>query len=515
MASMGTYTLPGGRWNSLPLSYTTPIIISVVVTIVVWFIMSYIPTRRRLPLPLPPGSYGLPWIGDTISFMAASMSDVGHQKWIESKRAKYGPFFKIRFMGNPMVMMDAPGGNKFLFQNEGKHMDTYWPPQVPALLGPDSIFMMAGEEHRVARRYLARLLDHTVVSQYFDTVQRRAVQHFAKHWEENETRGSEIFITAALDKTIMFTFSVMCSLLISMDEGPQMDELLSKFSTWSKGFLSLPINLPGFAFYDGFKMRRHIMDFIAGYITQRRAELAEDQVSKTAAVDMLTSLLTVADDKGEMLSEAKIQNTLLTFLYAGFDSSSTALAMTVYYIAKYPHIYDQLVQEHRSILEQKRRKGDDEAFTREDLSAMKITWAVIQETLRLQPPVTGTFRRAKSNLEYNGRYQAADGLKFGCDMQMMWNTMNSHHDPKFFQDPATFNPSRFEEPPSSLTYLPFGGGPRACLGNEFAKMEMLIFIHHLIKRYKWTLVDPEDPVIRDPTPRHQNGTLIKVTKIAL
>ncbi|KAL3679415.1 hypothetical protein R1sor_022371 [Riccia sorocarpa] len=510
MASTGTYTLPGGTWNRLALSYySTPIFIFVSVTmIVVWLIVTHIPTRRRLPLPLPPGSYGLPWIGDTFSFMAASMSDVGHRKWIESKRRKYGPFFKIQFMGHPMVMMDAPGGNKFMFQNEAKYMDTYWPPQVPALLGPDSIFMMAGEEHRVARRYLARFLDHAVVSQYFERVQTRAVEHFAEHWEKKEIEDSDVFVTAALDKTILFTFSVMCTLLISMDEGPQMDELLSKFSMWSRGFLSLPINLPGFAFYDGLKVRRQLLDLIGRYITQRRAELTEGPGSNPAKPDMLTSLLTVADDNGELLSETKIKNTLLTFLYAGFDSSSTALAMTIYYIAKNPHVYDQLVQEHRSILEQKRRKGDDEALTREDLSAMKYTWAVIQESLRLQPPVTGTFRTAKTDLECNG-YSIPKGWT------MMWNTMNSHHDPKFFQDPSTFNPVRFEEPPSNLTYLPFGGGPRACLGNEFAKMEMVVFIHHLMKRYKWTLVDPEDPVVRDPTPRNQNRTLIKVTRITL
>ncbi|KAL3679392.1 hypothetical protein R1sor_022348 [Riccia sorocarpa] len=516
MASIVTYTMAGGTWNRLPLSYTTPIIVSVsiLVTIGVWFIGSYIQTRRQIRLPVPPGSYGLPWIGDTMNFMASSMSAVGYQKWIESKRRKYGALFKIRFLGNPLVLMEAPAGNKFLFQKEGKkQIDIYWPPQVARLFGRKAILNLGGEEHRVARRYVARFLDYTAVSRYVETVERRTVQHFADHWEKEEIRGSEsdTFVIAALDKTKLFTFSVMCSLVISMDEGPEMEVLLGKFNTWARGFISLPINLPGFSFYNALKARSYILDLFSTHIAQRTAQLAKDRpgASKTAAPDILTSLLTVADENGELFSETKIKDNLLTLLFGGFDTSSTALTMIIYYIAKYPRVYDQLLQEHRSILEQKRRKGDDEALimTREDLSSMKYTWRVIQEALRLQPPLTGGWRRATTDLEYNG-YSIPKGWT------MMWNNMNSHFDPKFFHDPTTFNPSRFEEPSTitPFTFLPFGAGTRFCPGNEFAKMEMLIFIHHLIKRYQWTLVDPDDPVIRDPMPMQRNRTLIKVTR---
>ncbi|KAK3015062.1 hypothetical protein RJ639_005587 [Escallonia herrerae] len=90
-----------------------------------------------------------------------------------------------------------------------------------------------------------------------------------------------------------------------------------------------------------------------------------------------------------------------------------------------------------------------------------------------------------------------------------WKVMplfrNIHHNPKFFTDPETFNPSRFEVAPKPGTYTPFGNGAHACPGNELAKLEMLILIHHLVTKFRWQLVGSKNVIQYSPFPIPQHG----------
>ena len=80
--------------------------------------------------------------------------------------------------------------------------------------------------------------------------------------------------------------------------------------------------------------------------------------------------------------------------------------------------------------------------------------------------------------------------------------MNStHRNPKYFQEPERFDPSRFEGAgPEPFTFVPFGGGQRMCPGNEFAHMELLVILHHLVTRFSWSLKDLDEAVVVDPMP---------------
>lgn len=90
---------------------------------------------------------------------------------------------------------------------------------------------------------------------------------------------------------------------------------------------------------------------------------------------------------------------------------------------------------------------------------------------------------------------------------------STHMDENIFQDPEKFDPARFEERSKSLppyTYIPFGAGPRICPGAEFARIEVLLLIHHLVTRYEWTEVVPGEPITRDPMPYPAKGLPVKL-----
>ena len=88
----------------------------------------------------------------------------------------------------------------------------------------------------------------------------------------------------------------------------------------------------------------------------------------------------------------------------------------------------------------------------------------------------------------------------------MWSPYSTHRNPKYFPDPHKFDPSRFEGAgPAPFTFVPFGGGPRMCPGNEFARMEILMILHRLVTRFSWTLKDPNEAVVVDPMPLPVKG----------
>ena len=94
----------------------------------------------------------------------------------------------------------------------------------------------------------------------------------------------------------------------------------------------------------------------------------------------------------------------------------------------------------------------------------------------------------------------------------MWSPNSTHRNPKYFPDPEKFDPSRFEGAgPAPFTFVPFSGGARMCPGNEFARMEILMILHHLVTRFSWILKNPNEAIVVDPMPRPVKGLPILLT----
>lgn len=98
-------------------------------------------------------------------------------------------------------------------------------------------------------------------------------------------------------------------------------------------------------------------------------------------------------------------------------------------------------------------------------------------------------------------------------IQVFWVSSGTHMDENIFKDPEKFDPSRFDSSSKSFppyTYIAFGAGPRNCPGSEFARVELLLIIHHLITNYGWTEMIPNEPIVRKPMPYPAMGLPIKL-----
>ncbi|KAH9299480.1 hypothetical protein KI387_031162, partial [Taxus chinensis] len=121
---------------------------------------------------------------------------------------------------------------------------------------------------------------------------------------------------------------------------------------------------------------------------------------------------------------------------------------------------------------------DGEEIVWNDLKCMKYTWQVVQETMRIFPPTFGSFRKVIADIHHDG-YTIPKG----------WRVLVTNHSTsgkeEYFDEPDKFKPSRFEDGKyvAPYTFLPFGAGIRICPGWEFAKLEMLLFIHHFVKHF--------------------------------
>lgn len=99
---------------------------------------------------------------------------------------------------------------------------------------------------------------------------------------------------------------------------------------------------------------------------------------------------------------------------------------------------------------------------------------------------------------------------------MYWSAAVTHRDPNLHQAPASFDESRFEgSGPPPFSYVPFGGGPRMCLGKEFARIEMLVFLHNLVNNFEWDLVNPGERIVYDPMPTPVDGLPIHVRPLII
>ncbi|KAL8038195.1 hypothetical protein ABFS82_11G112300 [Erythranthe guttata] len=472
-------------------SHISILIIPSLIIIFTIFIIKQIQNKSR-NINLPPGTYGWPILGETLEFLNTRFDGLPH-KFVQERVDKYNSkVFKTSLMGQSVAVLYGPSGNKFLFSNENKLVTVWWPSSVRKILGT-CISTTGGLQGMHMRKMVSYFVSPDAFTKlYIKKMDLTAQQHIANHWLGND----EIKVFEAIR---LYTFEVACRLFMSIEDPMHIDTLATLFNVFIKGVISIPINFPGTRFFKAKRATNSIRKELEKIVKHRRVALEE----KTAvpSQDLLSHLLYYPDENGKFMSEEVIINNILMLLFAGHDTSSSALTMLIKYLAQHPQVYQKVLTEQNKIASSKK---DGEFLEWEDLQKMKYSWNVASEAMRLSPPLIGAFREAVVDLNYGG-YDIPKGWK------LYWSSSLTHRDPNLFKDSKDFDPSRFEGTgPIPYSYVPFGGGPRMCLGKEFARLEILIFLHNLVKTFKWELVIDSEKIIYDPIPTPVQGLPIRL-----
>jgi cytochrome P450 len=220
--------------------------------------------------------------------------------------------------------------------------------------------------------------------------------------------------------------------------------------------------------------------------------------------DLLSLLLTTTND-GEELSESEIRSQLMTFLFAGHETSATALTWALYELGRKPEVASRLTTEVDDVV-------DGPYATLADLPELEYTEQVLRETLRRYPPAAAIFRETDTTVHV-GDYRLLE------DTYVVLPQFHVHTDDRWWERPRQFDPSRWDditEPPGDrpeYAYFPFGGGPRHCIGMRFARMELKLALATIARRCQIThdyddldidvgsTVSPGDPIAVSITKR--------------
>ena len=197
-----------------------------------------------------------------------------------------------------------------------------------------------------------------------------------------------------------------------------------------------------------------------------------------ARQDLLDTLLAAQDDGGAGMSDKQLRDEVTTLFLAGHETTSLALAHTLYLLAKHPEIERRLVAELDEVLAGR-------LPTVEDVKALRYTKQVLDESMRLCPPAWTTGREVEREVEIGG-YRIPAGA------QLMMSQWLVHRDARFFPDPEAFDPDRWLPERAKLlpryAYFPFGGGPRVCIGNHFATLEATLLLAVMMQRHHFELL---------------------------
>lgn len=211
--------------------------------------------------------------------------------------------------------------------------------------------------------------------------------------------------------------------------------------------------------------------------------IEERRVRSSANADLLDMLLEARDEEtGEPMNPKQIRDEVITIFSAGHETTSNLLTWTLYLLAKHPTVVDKLRQEIAEAARDKRLELDD-------LPNLIYTKAVLNESLRIRPPVGVMMRKIRRDTEIHGYTLKAGSLA-------IFSIYNVHHHPNLWSEPEQFNPDRFLTAENRRhSFMPFGAGERICIGNHFALLESQLLLTLIIQEYDFELINKAEPEI--------------------
>ncbi|KFK35547.1 hypothetical protein AALP_AA4G004900 [Arabis alpina] len=445
----------------------------------------------NLSSKLPPGSMGLPVIGETIEFFKPYDFDE-IPPFVKKRMSKHGSLFRTSILGSKTIVSTDPEVNYEIFKQENKCFTMSYPEALVRIFGKDNLFFKQGKDfHRYMRQIALQLLGPECLKQRF----LHKIDLATREHLESESSQGILDVKDTIGRLIM---EQMIQRIISDIKPENKRKLVENFRDFSFDLVRSPFD-PSFwkSLYIGLKARRIAMNMIKEMFKERRERVTSNKVLRYG--DFMEIMIDEVEKEGDTVNEERSVELILSLLIASYETTSTMTAITVKFIAENPKVLMELKREHETIL---RNRGDTEfeVTWKEYRSMMSFTHMVINESLRLGSLSPAMFRKAVSDVEIKG-YTIPKGWIVLVVPSVL------HYDSQIYENPCEFNPWRWEGKEllsGSKTFMAFGGGARLCAGAEFARLQIAIFLHHLVTKYDFSVIGKPDitraPVLRFSKP---------------
>ncbi|KAG0498470.1 hypothetical protein HPP92_003161 [Vanilla planifolia] len=433
---------------------------------------------------------GLPLLGETLDFFISSPSFDVHP-FFEKRTNRYGRVLKTSLIGWPLVVSTDPEFNRLVFREEGRLFESCYPESFSKIFGQED----ASELHGPRFKYLKGLFLNLLGSPNLRLTLLQDVEKEALDCLSSWTTQTSIELKSELSSMI---FNVIAKKLISFDPTKANEDLKANFSAFSAGLISFPVNIPGTAYHRCLKGRKNVITMLKKLLAERKNSPREE------SRDYLDLLVEELGNGSTLLNEGMALDFMFALLYASSETPSPALALAVKFLTDHADVLEELQEEHESIT--RRRKEPNSGITWEEYKSMKFTHQVISETLRLANVAPVIFRKAMKDVPVNGYI-----IPEGWGVMMCPTAVHLSHD--IYGDPLAFNPRRWKDDTTkddcSKYFAAFGGGIRLCVGAEFTKVVMAVFLHSLVTKCRWQAVRGGN-ILRTPGLGFQDGYHVRL-----
>ncbi len=393
---------------------------------------------------------------------------------------QYGDIVRIRLLLWPAYLVNHPDGVKHVLQEKQQNYNKdLYPYQIFKPLLGRGLVTNDGKSWLHQRRLMQPAFHRKRLAAFGSLMTDATVmmldqwQDFAEHAQQLDIAAEMLRLTLRIVGQALFNIDLSDETHIVSQALITVNKLLSDYIYAPLPPLNIPTSrnrLIQTAF-------RTLDQVVQGIINQHRQQNMDTD-------DLLSMLLSVRDEEtGQGMNDQQVRDEVMTLLIAGHETVSTALTWTWYLITKHSEVERHLHAELNRVL-------GGQIPTVDHLAKLPYTRMVLEETLRLYPPAWIFGRKAIADDEIGGYFIPANSM-------IVLSPYITHRHPAFWDNPEVFEPERFTPERSAgrphYAYFPFGGGPRVCIGNNFALMEMQLILATVAQYYKLRLV-PGHPV---------------------
>lgn len=414
---------------------------------------------------------------------------------------EHGDIASVKLGPAEVMFVAHPEGMKRIFLDNYRNYKL--PPTIEDMkefLG-EGLLTTEGEHWRRHRRMIQPAFHMDKLAAMADTMTQITTEDL-EHWYDPDRPDEPVNL---MDKFMQLTLRVAGVCMFGMDLSTDVSTVLhaagvciEHMTQRSRQLFKLPIAVPTEANRKFVQARSTLDQVVLGLAKARR------DGSSPEKADVLQLLLDARDeDTGKGLDEKELRDELLTMMGAGTETTALSLMWTCYFLSKYPSA-------RRAVQEEVARVLGDRTPTLADTRNMPLVKQVLDESMRLRPPFYGGARVAVGEDVISGVTIKPGTIMFTAVFAM-------HRHPKIWPNPEGFDPARFTPEASkdrhSLAFLPFGAGPKKCIGMNFANMEMQLVLPMLIQRFELDLLPGVEP---EPSPsltlRAKNGCWMSIKR---
>ena len=384
--------------------------------------------------------------------------------------SRHGPIVGAHLLGMPTVSIHDPEliEEVLLTRHQSFHKDQLTR-ELEAVLGR-GLLVSEDDLWRRQRQLIAPNLQPRHITTYGEMMVEETLSHARRHWRAGETRDVH-------RDMLEITLRIVVQTLFDLDVEHRIDAVsdaveraMYYFDQRTHSFWRLlPEWVP--------TSERAGYETAVEELNQIIDDLVETRRGGEPGDDLLWRLLQATDDEGNRMTDRQLRDEVVTLFLAGHETTALSLTYAIYLLAKHPDRAARLRDEVDRVLGGRRPEAAD-------VDDLVYTEAVVDEAMRLYPPVWAIGREAIEDVEIGG-YRVPEGTQVYMSQSVM------HRDSAYFEAPDAFRPERWlgdlhDELPR-YAYFPFGGGPRICIGNHFAMMEAVLVLATLAR--DWIFVD--------------------------